>query len=315
MSDKKEEFSCEMYSNKFFLLCLAGGAVACGSTHTLLTPLDLVKCRLQVDPAKYKSIFRGFGISLREGGLANIVKGWAPTLYGYSFQGGVKFSGYEYFKYKFALMTGEENAYLYRTYLYLAAAASAEFCADVFLSPFEATKVRIQTTPGYTSKMLVAMPHMMSTEGIGVFYKGLVPLWARQIPYTMMKFSSFEKTIEMLYEHFVPKPRSQCTKEEQLVVTFTAGYIAGVLCAIVSHPADTLVSKLNKEPGASIGGLVAELGFFGIWRGLVARIIMIGTLTGLQWFIYDGFKVFTAMPRPPPPDMPLSLKKKLAGKK
>ncbi|XP_013145385.1 PREDICTED: phosphate carrier protein, mitochondrial-like [Papilio polytes] len=277
MSDKKEEFSCEMYSNKFFLLCLAGGAVACGSTHTLLTPLDLVKCRLQVDPAKYKSIFRGF--------------------------------------YKFALMTGEENAYLYRTYLYLAAAASAEFCADVFLSPFEATKVRIQTTPGYTSKMLVAMPHMMSTEGIGVFYKGLVPLWARQIPYTMMKFSSFEKTIEMLYEHFVPKPRSQCTKEEQLVVTFTAGYIAGVLCAIVSHPADTLVSKLNKEPGASIGGLVAELGFFGIWRGLVARIIMIGTLTGLQWFIYDGFKVFTAMPRPPPPDMPLSLKKKLAGKK
>jgi len=28
-------------------------------------------------------------------------------------------------------------------------------------------------------------------------------------------------------------------------VTFAAGYIAGVFCAVVSHPADTVVSKLN----------------------------------------------------------------------
>ena len=49
----------------------------------------------------------------------------------------------------------------------------------------------------------------------------------------------------------------------------------------------------------------------GIWRGLTARIIMIGTLTALQWFIYDGVKVYFRMPRPPPPEMPESLKKKL----
>nr|BAX57167.1 phosphate carrier 2 [Bombyx mori] len=316
MSKKpKEEFSCEMYSNKYFMLCAYGGACACGITHTFVTPLDLVKCRLQVDPAKYKSIFKGFGISIKEGGAANLVKGWAPTLIGYSMQGSSKFAGYEYFKYKFSKMVDEESAYLYRTYLYLAAAASAECIADIFLSPFEATKVRIQTTPGYTSKMRKAMPHMLATEGFGVFYRGLVPLWGRQIPYTMMKFASFEKTLEYLYENVVPKPRDQCTKIEQLLVTFTAGYIAGVLCAIVSHPADTIVSKLNKDPGASIGGIIAEVGPMGIWRGLVARIIMIGTLTGLQWFIYDGFKVKMGMPRPPPAEMPESLRKKLAAKK
>lgn len=38
---------------------------------------------------------------------------------------------------------------------------------------------------------------------------------------------------------------------------------------------------------------------------------MIGTLTGLQWFIYDSVKVYFRMPRPPPPTMPESLKKKL----
>ncbi|CAH1637139.1 unnamed protein product [Spodoptera littoralis] len=307
----EEEFSCKMFSNKFFILCAVGGSVACGTTHTFVTPLDLVKCRLQVDPQKYKSIATGFVVSYRDGGAANLVKGWAPTFFGYSIQGALKFAGYEYFKYKYSNMVDLESAYLYRTYLYLAAAASAEFVADIFLAPLEATKVRMQTTPGYTSMMRKAMPHMLSTEGIGTFYKGLPPLWGRQVPYTMMKFASFEKTLELLYEKVVPKPRAQCTKVEQLIVTFTAGYIAGVLCAIVSHPSDTLVSKLNKDPGSSVGSIIRDVGFMGIWRGLVARIIMIGTLTGLQWFVYDAFKVYTKMPRPPPPDMPESLRKRL----
>lgn len=96
-----------------------------------------------------------------------------------------------------------------------------------------------------------------------------------------------------------------------MVVTFTAGYIAGVFCAIVSHPADVVVSKLNQAKGSTALQVAKKLGFFGMWNGLVPRIIMIGTLTGLQWFIYDGVKVGLAMPRPPPPEMPASLKAKL----
>ena len=42
-------------------------------------------------------------------------------------------------------------------------------------------------------------------------------------------------------------------KSEQLMVTFAAGYIAGVFCAIVSHPADSVVSVINKNPGKSAG--------------------------------------------------------------
>lgn len=53
------------------------------------------------------------------------------------------------------------------------------------------------------------------------------------------------------------------------------------------------------------------LSLSGVWKGLIARIIMIGTLTALQWFIYDSVKVYFRLPRPPPPEMPESLKKKL----
>merc|ERR1712043_41478 len=119
------------------------------------------------------------------------------------------------------------------------------------------------------------------------------------------------RTVEALHMYVVPKPRAECSKAEQLVVTFAAGYIAGVFCAIVSHPADTIVSYMNKARGATIGSAAKDLGFKGMWGGLGPRIIMIGTLTALQWFIYDSVKVAFKLPRPPPPQMPESLRLKL----
>ncbi|XP_077357397.1 solute carrier family 25 member 3a isoform X1 [Festucalex cinctus] len=307
-----EEFSCEFGSSKYYALCGFGGILSCGLTHTAVVPLDLVKCRLQVSPDKYKSIGNGFSVTVREDGVRGLAKGWAPTFIGYSMQGLCKFGFYEVFKVFYSDLLGEENTYMWRTSLYLAASASAEFFADIALAPMEAVKVRIQTQPGYANTLRECVPKMYAEEGLWAFYKGVVPLWMRQIPYTMMKFACFERTVEMLYKYVVPKPRSECSKPEQLVVTFVAGYIAGVFCAIVSHPADSVVSVLNKEKGSTAVQVLKRLGPKGVWKGLIARIIMIGTLTALQWFIYDSVKVYFRLPRPPPPEMPESLKKKLA---
>merc|ERR1712039_519076 len=317
MADSKaiaaaDQYSCEVGTPKFYAYCAVGGALSCGITHTAIVPLDLVKCRIQVDPAKYKGLATGFKVTLAEDGIKGLAKGWAPTLIGYSAQGIGKFGFYEGFKILYSGIIGEEQSFLNRTSLYLPASASAEFFADMFLAPFEAMKVRIQTMPGYANNMREAYAKMSKESG-NPFYKGLKPLWLRQIPYTMMKFACFEKTVEALYKHVVPKPRAECTKGEQLIVTFAAGYIAGVFCAIVSHPADCVVSVLNKTPGSTVGSAAKALGFMGMWQGLGPRIIMIGTLTALQWFIYDGVKVALALPRPPPPEMPESLKKKLAA--
>lgn len=311
LSAKDTGNSCEFGSMKYYALCGFGGILSCGITHTGVVPLDLVKCRIQVDPAKYKNIVHGFRTTLAEEGVRALAKGWAPTFFGYSMQGLCKFGFYEVFKILYGDFIGEENAYLYRTSLYLAASASAEFFADIALSPMEAIKVRIQTQPGFANTLREGMPKLWKQEGIRGFYKGLPPLWMRQIPYTMMKFACFERTVEALYKHVVPKPRSDCSKGEQLVVTFAAGYIAGVFCAIVSHPADTVVSKLNNAPGSSAIQAAKDLGMKGLWKGLFPRIIMIGTLTAAQWFIYDGVKVAFRLPRPPPPEMPESLKRKM----
>lgn len=70
---------------------------------------------------------------------------------------------------------------------------------------------------------------------------------------TMMKFASFETIVEMIYKHAIPTPKNECSKNLQLGVSFAGGYVAGVFCAIVSHPADNLVSFLNNAKGATVG--------------------------------------------------------------
>jgi len=151
-------------------------------------------------------------------------------------------------------------------------------------------------------------PKWLKNEGFGTLYAGLGPLWARQVPYTIIKFVAFERIAEFIY-NMLPKPKSELNKAEQMGVVFTAGYIAGVLCGAFSHPADTMVSKINKlkmegglftKMGVIYSGTdtIKGIGFAGLWAGFVPRVIMIGTLTGLQWFIYGAFKAAVGLPTP-----------------
>jgi solute carrier family 25 phosphate transporter 3 len=138
---------------------------------------------------------------------------------------------------------------------------------------------------------------IVAAEGVGALFKGITPLWGRQVPYTMVKFSCFEKTVEAFYTYVFTNPKASYSKTTNLSITFASGYIAGVLCAVVSQPADTLVSKLNQSPGASLGEIIAKAGgVAGLYKGLTMRIIMVGTLTGLQWWIYGALRGARSLP-------------------
>ena len=163
----------KLYSPQFYAACTMGGILSCGLTHTAVTPLDVVKCNMQTDPARYKGIAQGFSLTMKEAGVGGLVKGWLPTLVGYSIQGAGKFGLYEFFKKcvpahwplhpddfvtasRVSLMhlllrpsipryysdlAGPETAKQYQTLIYLAGSASAEFFADIGLCPLEAVKV------------------------------------------------------------------------------------------------------------------------------------------------------------------------------
>jgi solute carrier family 25 phosphate transporter 3 len=279
------------HTNDYYGKCMIGGVLSCGLTHLAVTPLDVSKCNMQVDPTKYKNLLQTIKTIASEEGAGALMKGWLPTLLGYSAQGCFKFGLYEYFKDLYSTMAGEKNAYEYRGFIYLAGSASAEFFADIALCPMEMVKVKVQTSPPGTfpTSTGAAIAKMRADPNSKFPFGSVVPLWSRQIPYTMAKFFFFEKVKEQFYASVFTAPKETYSSATHLGITFASGYIAGVACAIVSHPADTVVSKMAKG-GKSAGAILSELGFAGIWGGLGTRIIMIGTLTGLQWWIYDSFK-------------------------
>jgi len=81
-------------------------------------------------------------------------------------QGAFKYGGYEFFKKFYSDLAGEDAAYRHKTSLYLAASASAEFIADIVLCPFEAVKVRMQTTiPPFASGTFNGLGIITSKEG------------------------------------------------------------------------------------------------------------------------------------------------------
>ena len=203
-----------------------------------------MKCRRQVDPKIYTSNISAWRSIFAKEGFRGVFFGWSPTLIGYSLQGAGKYGFYEGFKHLYGDKFFPD---MNRTVVYLGASASAEFLADIALCPMEAIKVRMQTTlPPYANTMREGWSKIVQKEGIGGLYKGLYPLWGRQIPYTMVKFATFEKTVELIYST-LGKPKESYNSLQQTGVSFLGGYTAGVGCAAVSHPADVMVSKLNAD--------------------------------------------------------------------
>jgi solute carrier family 25 phosphate transporter 3 len=271
------------------------GAVCCSVTHGGLTPVDVVKTRIQLDPATYnRGLIGGFRQVVQNEGAGALLTGAGPTFAGYFLQGAFKFGGYEFFKQQWINQLGLETASNNRTAIYLASAATAEFFADIALCPLEATRIRLVSEPTYASGLVGGMSKMAKNEGFGAFYAGFGPILFKQIPYTMAKFVVYEKVAEAAFRIY---PKDTLSNGMQTVVNLGSGLIAGFAAAIVSQPADTMLSKINKTKGLPGEGttsrlikIAKELGLRGSYTGIGARLFMVGTLTAGQFAIYGDIK-------------------------
>merc|ERR1719219_1695073 len=266
----------------------------------------MVKCNKQANPTIFtKGMFGNAGTLFSKKGIMGNIRGWSPTFVGYSFQGLGKFGLNDIFKHQYGNLLGEDFKHDHPKLFYAMASGSAEFFADILLCPWETVKLKVQTvdtknwlegkSKGYGNGLLDGTKRLVAEEGLGGCFSILKPLWARQIPYTIIKFVAFEDFIRRIYgftRSQFNKDKEDYNKTQQLAFTFLAGYGAGIFCGAVSHPADTMASLLSKSPGTPMGELYqGNGGFSGLWKGFGARVFMIGTLTGLQWFIYDTTKV------------------------
>ncbi|TKY90419.1 hypothetical protein EX895_000417 [Sporisorium graminicola] len=200
---------------------LLAGALARGISATLVTPLELVRTRLQASSlaqASLSSILRGLWIemrttSLRSGGGPLILwRGLTPTLWRDVPFSAIYFAGYEATKRSLtggglgegnAAGSGEEFGVAF-----VAGALSGSFAA-VLTHPFDVVKTRLQTqgspreAEGRLSGSLrasrplevnvwTAMRQIVEKEGGKGLWKGLSPRTAKVAPACGVMIASFE---------------------------------------------------------------------------------------------------------------------------
>lgn len=317
---------------KFFTAAFIGGGLA-GFSHFFVLPIDVIKCRIQV--GECTSLRQGLYFIFTEESfhssriaLGILFKGWLAALIGYGAQSSVKFLFYEYFKSFWIPLSVSINgtsldamhiSKAKKMMVYLISGALAEVLADVLLIPWETTKVHMQTLKASSTapstiehanamsfSTLSSIQKVYQTQGIYSFYRGLVPLWMRQIPYTAAKFFFFELCVNGCTSLFLYQTsNADVTATTQLIISLISGSIAGALAALVSHPADTMLSKLahqreqrkidpnnSNKLSLTAGGKTTRAQLFELWNGVTLRMIMAAILTSIQWVLYDSVKVY-----------------------
>lgn len=241
-----------------------------------------------------KGLVGGFRQVIAEEGVMALSTGLGATAFGYFVQGWFKFGGVEFFKIQMVQTLGEEKAWENKTPIYLGAAAAAEFIADIFLCPLEAVRIRSVSDPEFCDGLADGFAKMLKAEGVGGFYSGFIPILCKQVPYTMAKFAVQGNAAEAMYGA-IGKTPSEVSEATGLGISLASGVVAGVASAIISHPADTLLSKINKAGAGGDGPMMSRLmniaketGFVKLCTvGLLPRCVMIGSLTAGQFGIFD----------------------------
>ncbi|KAL9464811.1 hypothetical protein AB3S75_002417 [Citrus x aurantiifolia] len=276
-----------------YSICAIGGMLSAGTSHLAITPLDVLKVNMQVHPIKYSSIALCYTTLLKEQGPSAFWRGWAAKFFGYGAQGGCRFGLYEYFKSLYSSVLGDCN----RSSVFFLSSASAEVFANVALCPFEAIKVQVQAQPHFAKGLADGIPKLYASEGIFGFYRGLIPLLGRNLPFSIVMFSTFEHSVDFFYRNVLRRTKEDCSKTQQLGVTCIAGYAAGSFGSFISNPADNIVASLYNKKADSLMLAVKKIGLISLFtRSLPIRIMLVGPVVTLQWFFYDTIKVLSGLP-------------------
>ena len=255
----------------------AGGVGACVS-HAGAVPLDVVKTRVQQDPAR----FAGGGVLdsaralVREEGLGVLSRGLANTMLGFLLHGAFKYGGFEFLKQAFLESDNAEIATVchdHRLATLLVAAALAESLATVALLPLEQTRIKMVSDDAYASNVFEAVERLVREDGIDGLLTSLPPIYAKMIPFSMCQLATYDvatgpcrETAAALsvatkafaadasgVDFFAPALLGDVAQalggalSGPFAAQIPASFLAATLASLASQPGDTLMSVMNEN--------------------------------------------------------------------
>jgi len=258
----------------------AGGVGACVS-HAGAVPLDVVKTRVQQDPAR----FAGGGVLdsaralVREEGLGVLSRGLANTMLGFLLHGAFKYGGFEFLKQAFLESSNAEIATVchdHRLATLLVAAALAESLATVALLPLEQTRIKMVSDETYAANVFEAVERLVREDGIDGLVTSLPPIYAKMIPFSMCQLATYDVAVGPCRETaaalsvavaesafaadasasvdaFAPALLGDVAQalgsalSGPFAAQIPASFLAATLASLASQPGDTLMSVMNEN--------------------------------------------------------------------
>eukprot|EP00581_Thalassiosira_minuscula_P015999 CAMPEP_0183720514 /NCGR_PEP_ID=MMETSP0737-20130205/13110_1 /TAXON_ID=385413 /ORGANISM="Thalassiosira miniscula, Strain CCMP1093" /LENGTH=1090 /DNA_ID=CAMNT_0025950389 /DNA_START=103 /DNA_END=3375 /DNA_ORIENTATION=+ len=241
------------------------------------------------------------------------------------------FGATELFRRSFSAVFFDETASGTNEFLFLFAAGLATLLTCAAGAPFEILRVRSMSTTenqGVTKVFeefveqnrqkraapvaSVSSSSAVLTPGLQIEIDDIKPLWSsfnpiasRELPFAVTKFLVFDLAAGSIAEFVnsadvLSEPIQVGVGSLGLLLSAFAGALAGIAGALVSHPADlilTLSSASSREEG---GGkdwkmivkdlLEADGGVLNLFAGFPARALFFFLVIGLQFFLYDYVK-------------------------
>ena len=274
-----------------FLRFSLSGAICASGVHLALTPLDVVKTKVQIDPDRYPKILPSFQSVWKDEGPSTFFTGWLPTFSGYFVSGGILFALTEVIRRSLTEAAGV-NALSLEVPIILAAASVASASAAILYCPFDAVRIRSVAQPNYGANAFETVSRMVDEEGIEVLTNAIPVFVAKQVPYAAVKFTIFDLTTEYLYRLY---PMAQEDLKLSLGISLVGGVLAGIAAAIVSNPADAVISELKKaksdlSPQEAFQALLDRAGIPALFKGLSIRMVFYSLTAAFQFLIYDGVR-------------------------
>lgn len=108
----------------------------------------------------------------------------------------------------------------------------------------------------------------------------------------MTKFTIFDLSTERMYEAF---PAAQEDLKLSLLVSLLGGILGGTAAAIISNPADSVISELKKaksdiSPLEAANNMLERSGVSTFFAGLPLRMVFYSLVASMTFVVYDSVR-------------------------
>mmetsp|Transcript_14065 Transcript_14065/g.32744 ORF Transcript_14065/g.32744 Transcript_14065/m.32744 type:complete len:1043 (-) Transcript_14065:1599-4727(-) len=276
----------------YIRFCVSGAICASG-VHLMVTPLDVIKTKIQTDPENYPGPIASFQKIVDERGIGGFFNGWIPTFVGFFFWGGFSYSLTEWIR-RYLLISAGPQASNLEIQIVLVSASVAAFFGTFVLVPFESVRIRSVAQPDFGVNIFDVTRRMVLEEGAWSLFSAAPPLLLKEVPFAMAKFSIFTAVTRYLYQTF---PAAQEDIQLSLLVSLVGGIFGGAMAAVISNPADATISEMKKSvsdmsPLDAVKSVIERGGYPNLMRGLPIRMCFYPLVVSTQFLIYDAIRIY-----------------------